>query len=69
MKKKLSKKQASQYAIKIFNLEKKLEEAAEEKDKIEIQFKIESLAEEIVSEYGFEAMLEIDEIICSFDRR
>lgn len=68
MKKKISKKQASQYAIKIFNLEKKLEATEEEKDKKEIQFKIESLAEEIVSKYGFEAMLEIDEIIWSFNR-
>lgn len=66
MEKKISKKQAFQYAIKIFNLEKKLEATIEEENKI--QFKIESLVEEIISKYGFEAMLEIDEIIWSFNR-
>ena len=67
MEKKISKKQAFQYAIKIFNLEKKLLEATIEEEN-KIQFKIESLVEEIISKYGFEAMLEIDEIIWSFNR-
>jgi hypothetical protein len=57
-------KEKKSYANKLINLEHQLKNLEEPLEREKIEFKIETLVEEIMStENGFEDFLEIDEIV------
>ena len=57
-------KEKKVYANKLINLEQQLKNTVESNDRKTIEFKIETLVEEIMAtENGFEDFLDIDEIV------
>ena len=62
-------KQINKYAILLNELEWQRTEATNEKEIKKIELKIEDLVGEVIQKYGYEAMLDIDDVIMNINQK
>lgn len=62
-------KQINKYAILLNELERQRAETTNEKEIKKIELKIEDLVGEVIQKYGYEAMLDIDDVIMNINQK